>query len=313
MLYPFFNLHIPISYRGSCSDPNFQNIPTRDKDAKKACRGGIIPSPGNQLMEADYSGIEVCVSACYHKDPQMIKYITDSTTDMHRDSAMDIWMLPEEETTKEIRFFAKNNWVFPQFYGSYYIECAKNLITNCTDLETKSGGSLLDHMTCHGIPFDVHTNLFENHLRDVEKTFWDERFVVYRDWKKEINKSYQQNGFTESYLGFKFKGYMKRNDVSNYAIQGTAFHCLLWSLIRMNRTAQKEGWRTKIIGQIHDSIIFDLYPPEKDHVIATLNQIGTIDIRERFDWIIVPLEIEYEIAPIDHSWYDTEEIKQEVA
>jgi DNA polymerase-1 len=310
MLYPFFNLHIPISYRGSSSNPNFQNIPKRDEDAKKACRSGIIPRPGNQIMEADYSGIEVCISACYHKDPKMIEYITDPTTDMHRDSAEDIWMLPEEEITKEIRFFAKNCWVFPQFYGSYYAECAKNLITTCVDLKTESGVPLIDHYATKGISIGGRTfNVFEDHLRDVEKKFW-ERFSVYAQWKKDINEFYRKNGFTESYLGFKFQGYMKRNDVSNYAIQGTAFHCLMWSLIRLNRIAQKEKWKTKIIGQIHDAIVFDLYPPEKDHVIATLNQIGTIDIRNEFDWIIVPLEIEYEIALPDMSWYDTEEIKE---
>jgi len=298
-IHPFYDLHIPISYRSSSSNPNFQNIPKRDEVAKKVCRSGIFPSPGNQLLEADYSGIEVAIAACYNLDPSMINYVKDKSTDMHRDAAMDIWKISEAQVSTMIRFYAKNCWVFPQFYGSWYQECSKNLIQNCMDLETT------DNIKLSSIFKDQYQ--FLDHLQEVERVFWDERFYVYKQWKKDINKFYQDHGYIDTYLGFKYRGFMRKNDATNYPIQGTAFHCLLWSLVRINNLAKQEGWKTKIVGQIHDSIIFDLYPPEKDHVIKTLRRIGTQDIREAFDWIIVPLEIDIEVTPIDGSWYELEE------
>lgn len=306
-LHPFFDLHIPVSFRGSCSNPNFQNIPKRDEDAKRICRSGVFPSPGNQLMEADYSGIEVCISACYHKDPNMIAHISNPENDMHRDAGMDIWMLDKEQITKKIRFFAKNCWVFPQFYGSYYSECLGPLIKNCIELETNDGITLKEHISNQQID---GIDMFEAHLRDVQEKFWD-RFRVYAEWKKEVNLFYRKHGYIETFFGFRCGNYMSDREASNYAIQGSAFHCLLWTLIRINRYIRDNQLKSKIIGQIHDSIIFDLYPPEREEIIEALTYIGTKQIRERFDWIIVPLEIEYDIAPIDKSWYDLEEMKVE--
>src|SRR5690625_536011 len=91
-IHPFFNLHIPRTFRSSSQNPNFQNIPKRDKEAREIIRKALYPRPGYQLLEVDYGGIEVAISACYHKDPQMIKYIEDPTTDMHGDMAKQIFM-----------------------------------------------------------------------------------------------------------------------------------------------------------------------------------------------------------------------------
>jgi len=91
------------------------------------------PSPGNMLYEFDFSGVEVCTSAIYHQDPVFINYLQDPHADMHRDFTRDIFMLEEDEVSKMLRFFIKNGWTFPQFYGDYYGSCAPNLIENCFD------------------------------------------------------------------------------------------------------------------------------------------------------------------------------------
>ena len=72
--------------------------------------------------------------------------------------------------------------------------------------------------------------------------------------------------------------------------------------------AKIKRWVSKIIGQIHDSIVIDLFPPERDEILEAVRKIGTKDIRERFSWIIVPLQIDAEITPIDGSWYEKKEI-----
>ena len=306
VMNPSYDLTIPKSYRGSSSDPNFQNIPNRDKFSRMTCRKGIIPSKGHGLLSSDFSGIEVAISACYNKDPELIRYITDPTTDMHRDAASDIWILPKEEVTKEIRYSGKNGWVFPQFYGSYYGNCAPDLWDNYLDLQTNSGLTLKKHLSKAGIK---NVQAFTDHCKKVEQKFWGRRFKVYKKWKEAINEEYRKHGFISSYLGFQFTGYMTRNECTNYQTQGTAFHMLLWSLIEVEKIAAEEEWESMIIGQIHDDMIHDYDEEELPHIIETINYVGTEKIKEMFPWIIVPLEIEHEISGIDGNWAEMTEYK----
>lgn len=297
-MHPFQDLNIPRSYRSSNSKPNFQNIPVRDEEAKKSTRSGIIASPGNQILEPDFSGIEVGIGACYHKDPNMIKYIKDKSTDMHRDSAMDIWLLPLIEMTSDIRFYGKNEWVFPQFYGSWYKECAKNLWEHL-DLLTASGIPLRDHLKTKNINSLAK---FEAHCRKVQDIFWKKRFKVYQQWKDRINEFFIKHGYVETFFGFECLGNLTPRMAANRQIQGTAFHVLLWTLIETMKIAEQERWKSKMMAQIHDSMIFDAVPGEVNRIIETVKYVGEVRTRETFDWIIVPLEIDFEITPVDGCW-----------
>ena len=305
VMHPFFNLHLVKTFRSSSSDPNFQNVPKRDQEARMVTRRAIKPSPGRQLVASDFSGVEVGISCCYHKDPNMITYVNDETTDMHRDSAGDIFKLPNNEVQKWIRFHAKNGWVFPLFYGSWYGECSKNLWEISKNLTTVSGKPLREHLRDNKI---ISFQAFETHCRKAENIFWNDRFPVYKKWKEEICKQYVKYGFIETYLGFEFLGYMTRNECTNYPIQGTAFHCLLWTLINIELKALQYNWQSELIGQIHDEMINDTEPEELDLVVSTIDQVGTKDIKAEFPWINVNLKIEHEASPIDGNWYELEEI-----
>ena len=286
-IHTSFNLNMVISYRSSSNSPNFQNIPKRDKRAQKITRKGIIPSKDNQLLEVDYSGIEVRISACYHKDPVMIDYINNPKTDMHRDMAEQIFM--KKNISKTERYIAKNRFVFPQFYGSYYVECAKNIWDNSNELPFKS------------------YQKFENHIKDIEYDFWNNRFKIYNQWRKETWEKFQKEGYIKFHTGFICTGYLKKNDVLNYSIQGTAFHCLLWSLIQLHNLLKNS--KSKIIGQIHDSIIFDISPKELLDIKILIRKIMCEDIRKHWKWIIVPLDIEAEISEINGDWHNMKEEK----
>jgi DNA polymerase-1 len=308
IMRPFFDLHIPRSFRSSSSGPNFQNIPVRNKEAQRIARTGIIPSPGNILLEADFKGIEVCISASYHHDPTMITYITDKSTDMHRDEAMQLFFLEKEQVTSFIRYISKNMWVFPQFYNSYYEQCAPNIWEAIQNQNTSDGTPLITHLKRRGI---TSYKRFENYTKKCEKIFWYEKFKVYRKWKEKLWDKYQKRGEVKFHTGFACSGLMKRNAVVNYPIQGSAFHCLLWSLIKLNRISRLESWKSKIIGQIHDSIIMDVDPKELNHVVSKIKQVTEVDLRNHWKWINVPMSIEIEISEIDGSWYQKKEIENE--
>lgn len=97
---------------------------------------------------------------------------------------------------------------------------------------------------------------------------------------------------------------MQRNDVSNYPVQGAAFHCLLWSLIQVNKELKAAGLSTLIVGQIHDSIVLDVVPEELEQVLAIVRRVMCVEIRKAWPWIIVPLDVDVEITDIDASWFE---------
>ncbi len=302
---PFFNLHIPVTGRSSSDSPNWQNIPVRDEEAKKVTRLGIIPSKGNRIMDWDYAGIEVKMAACYTKDPTLIAYIKDPKTDMHRDTACDLFMLDVDSVTKEIRFYAKNGFVFPEFYGSYYVSTARILWQEASKLKTKEGKLLLDHLKSCNI---YNYQDFEEHVKQVEKDYWI-KFKIFKHWQREAYESFAKTGIIDTFFGFRISGFLGKNDIINYRFQASAFHCLLWSIIEINKELKKRKLDTKIIGQVHDCCLYDMVPEEKDEVMHLSYEIATQRIRKEFSWIIVPLDLEFEVTDINQSWYYKKEIK----
>lgn len=320
-IHPSYNLHTTITYRSSSDSPNFQNIPVRDEEAKSVIRKCLFPRKGHLLLEVDYSGIEVRIAACYHKDPTMLKYIRDPKTDMHRDMAQQIYFLKDfikaDKVHHTLRYGAKNGFVFPQFYGDYYGNNAPPLAKwagmPLSGKWQKKDGVLLPNGITTGSNFvkngiDSFPDFIE-HIKAIENHFWTKRFPVYNEWRNKWWASYQKKGFMNTKTGFTVSGVMDRNQVINSPVQGSAFHCLLWSFIQLDKIRMKRKWDTKLIGQIHDSIIFDVHPDELQEVLQTAKQVTTVDLPNAWPWIIVPLDIEAEVCKVDQSWYYKEEIK----
>jgi DNA polymerase I-like protein with 3'-5' exonuclease and polymerase domains len=151
---------------------------------------------------------------------------------------------------------------------------------------------------------------FEAHCKKVEDQFWHEMFPVYAQWRDDINVQYRKVGFIESHLGFCFRGYMSRNKVTNYQTQGTAFHLLLKTLILCAREFRRRRMESRICGQIHDSMVTLIYPPELQEVLEIIEYYGTKYIPKIYrSWLKVPLRMEHEYAPPGKTWYDKKEVK----
>jgi DNA polymerase I len=312
-LHPFFNLHTVRSFRSSSDRPNFQNIPARDSESVDIVRKAIYPREGHQLLEVDYSQLEVRIAASYCKDEKLIHDIIKG--DMHRDMAIEIFKIGKFDSSIEghttLRKATKNGFVFPQFYGDYYENCAEHLACTWGGLPKTTwnsgmgipvnGAFLSDHLIENGIR---SYKTFVRHIQNIESDFWEKRYFAYNQWRETTWKRYQREGYVGSKTGFVYRGLMKRNDVINYPIQGSAFHCLLWSLIEVVKAQRRDRWDTKVIGQIHDSIVLDVNPHELDQVLKILECIMCNDVRQHWPWIIVPLEIEAELSPVDGSWAD---------
>jgi len=331
VVHPEFPLHTVTSFRSSCCNPNIQNTPKRNKKSKKLIRSGFITPRQWKVFELDFSGIEVSTSAMYHKDPGFMEYLFTPGTDMHRDVTCDLWMLPTNvllnpEYTKEqkelagiLRFFGKNLWTFAQFYGDYFGSCGENLWKICLfeeKLVLPDGTLLKDWIFDQGITElgTMHKGQptpgsFLAHCKEVENKMWNERFPIYTQWKKDINDFYNEHGYTESLLGFRFDGYMDRKQTTNYLIQGTAFHLLMWCLARVNERLKKEKWESYLIGEVHDSMIGYVHPAEEQDLWPMMKKICTVDVVKKFPFINVPLGIEIETSEPDGNFANLTEIE----
>jgi len=318
-IHPNFNLHLVTTFRGQSDHPNFTNIPTRDPLIKKLVRRSIIPRPGHCIVDLDFKGSEVCAASWYHKDPTMLEYINDKTKDMHGDMARQIYMLPKKLMTKEIRYCGKNMFVFPQFYGDWWMSCARSLwrAMNILNLKTAKGLPLKEWLErqdilCLGThdSKNINPKSFEAHLKNVEDDFWNNRFCVYQEWKDNWWEDYRKKGSFQMLTGFEVEGYINRKNCINYPVQGVAFHCLLWCLIRIQQLLRKYKMKTKLIGQIHDDAVADVPAKELENYIEIATDVITKQLRKHWPWIITPMRIEVETTEIDGSWYSKKPWKE---
>lgn len=319
VIHPFLNLHTARTYRSSSDSPNLQNVPKRDKASMRLIRRALRPRKGHQLLEVDFSGLEVSIAACYHKDPTMIKYLVEDS-DMHGDMAQQIFCLDSFNKNlpefKYLRNATKNGFVFPQFYGDYFANNAAVLIKWCelprgrwkegVGVKLPNNKHISDHLISQNLKsFDT----FVEHIKEIEHDFWNRRFRVYSRWRKKWVKEYQKKGYFDMYTGFRCSGVMTENETINYPVQGAAFHCLLWSFIEIDKISQEERWKSQLVNQIHDALILDVRPSELEYVMNTIKRVTCIDLPRAWKWINVPLNVEAGLCGVDESWADKKEYK----
>jgi len=293
-----YPLNLVSSFRGSSDRPNLTNVPTRDKEALKICRQAIVPRPRRRLVVIDYSAMEVKIIGCVSKDKNLIKYIKTPGSDPHRDIAAEIFKT--EDVTKELRYAGKNGFNFPTFYGDFYKHTAEMLWKTAQIEKVK-------------IPGIKTYNQFERHIEQVEYRFKNEKFPGHTKWAKAHIAKYEQTGHIDLITGFRCSGVMTKNQLLNLPIQGPAFHCLLWSLIQLDKWLRRKRMKTVICGHIHDAIIFDMDQGELWAVVEKTKQVMCQDIREHWPWIIVPLAVEGEWSAVDGNWAEMETMPEEAA
>ena len=314
VIHGIFGLSRAPSFRGNHSDPNLAAVPKRDKISQKYIRSAFHPRPGNVFMEADFSGVEVAGGCCYHKDPAMVKYVTDPTTGMHSDSAMDLFFRPREwyyapegmnPIAKQERQAAKNGFVFPSFYGSSFAKSYLG-IWKQIPLETK------DHLAKHGITDKgeiirdktgriTKVTGFAAHVKRADEMLW-KRFAGYAKWRKDMAEKCDRDGYIELYTGFRCKGPLAFTESGNWQIQGSSYHILLWTYLQAGPRIRALSGRSCIVCSIHDAVVVDAHPDEVEEIARIVKGFGEIKSREHFPWINVPLKMEIEVSDVDGTW-----------
>ena len=314
-LHPFFHLNTVRTYRSSSSEPNFQNFQVRIAEMAKMIRDSFVSRFRNgRLIENDFKTLEVAIAACYHRDPRMLRHLRTGY-DYHREMASRLYMCTPDQVSKMTRYAAKNKFVFPEFYGSYYKDCAKNLYDFIREGKLEVDGiPMVKWLKRHGIhelgrcdkkaDYTPKKGTFERHVQEVEDHFWNVEYPTYTKWKKRWYNAYLETGEIPMFTGFVVRGEHSRNDVINYPVQGAAFHCLLWTAIEVEKELRKRGMRTKLIGQIHDCMLADVPDDETQAYLKLVHHIVSVKLPQAWDWIIAPMEVEAEVSPIGGTWND---------
>ncbi len=93
-----------------------------------------------------------------------------------------------------------------------------------------------------------------------------------------------------------------KNDVVNYPIQGSAFHCELQCIIWMLEKIRKFRMKSLIVGQIHDCDVADVPRKELQQYLDMIHELKTVTLPQRWKWICVPMTAEAEVSERGTSW-----------
>lgn len=321
-VHPTFNLNTVQTYRSSCTDPNIMQQPKRNRTISEIVRQCYIPRhPSRMFGEGDLGQIEVRMAAVYSLDPKLLAYVKDEKKDMHRDMAARCYMLKHEWVSKQTRHAGKNMFVFPEFYGDYYINIAKAMwdeirLSDLHYIKDEKKIGLRQHLKRKGIDqlgkcdskSRPEPGTFEHHIWTEERYFWDVLFPVYASWKKEWYRRYLERGEMAMFTGFQCLGaILSFNQAVNYPIQGASFHFLLAVLIELQKWLNKYKMRTLLLGEIHDSLMFDAAKHELQDLLWKIYELMTVMIPKKWPWICVPITAELEVAPPGMSWFNIQQ------
>ena len=248
-LHTSLNQTVTATGRLSSSEPNLQNIPIRTSVGREI-RKAFIAEPGCRILSADYSQIELRVLAHLSGDPSLIQTFSEDL-DIHTRTASEIFGLPLEEITPEMRRKAKAV-NFGIIYG----------------------------ISAFGLAQDIGVSNAE------AKRYIDGYFARYPQVRAFLDRTIEQariTGFVTTLLGRKryipelnagtaaVRAFGERTAV-NTPIQGTAADLIKLAMINIHRTLGKRGLSTKMILQVHDELIFEVPEQEIDRVQGMVKQ-----------------------------------------
>ena len=255
--------------RLSSTNPNLQNIPIRTERGKQV-RKAFIPRDQNYvLLAADYSQIELRIIAALSEEETMIEAFKNGE-DIHASTAAKVFNVPLSEVTREQRSNAKT-----VNFGIIYGVSAFGL-SNQTDLTRKESKELID---LYYETYPKLKNYMSAQVDFARDNGYVETILQRRRYLKDINS---RNAIV--------RGAAERNAV-NAPIQGSAADIIKIAMINIFKRFEKEGFKSKMLLQVHDELVFDAHKDE----LEIIKPIIKYEMEHAFE-MIVPLDVEMGIG-----------------
>jgi len=240
-IHTSFNQTIVATGRLSSSDPNLQNIPARDEFGRRI-REGFTPRKGNLIMSADYSQIELRIAAHMSGDANMLRAFREGI-DIHTMTASSVFGVAADAVTPEMRRQAK----------------------------------IINFATIYGVsPFGLSKQA-EISMKEAA-LFIHKYFETYPGFRSYMDRTIEfakEKGYVETLLGRRrpvpeinssavFRREGAERIAINTPIQGTSADLIKIAMIALYRELTVRGMKSRMILQVHDELVFDVDPSEKD-------------------------------------------------
>lgn len=255
--------------RLSSNNPNLQNIPIRTERGRQVRKAFIPRSEDYTLLAADYSQIELRIIAALSDEETMIEAFKNGE-DIHASTASKVFNVPLNEVTREQRSNAKT-----VNFGIIYGVSAFGL-SNQTNLSRSEAKELID-------------------------TYYE----TYPKLKSYIGKQVdfaRDHGYVQTVLGRRrylkdinsrnavVRGAAERNAV-NAPIQGSAADIIKVAMINIHKKLEAGHYKTKMLLQVHDELVFDVYKPELEHIKPLIKT----EMESAFT-LKVPLDVDLDVG-----------------
>jgi len=272
-IHTIFKQNYARTGRLSSTEPNLQNIPVRDEEGKKI-RRAFLPCNG-LFLSADYSQIELRILA-HISDSKELQDAFIHDADIHTKVAADIHGIPESEVTKKMRSTAKAV-IFGIVYGISGYGLGENL-----EISQKEAKQFIDkyYELYPGVKRYMDNIVEEAYKTGETRTLFHRRRII-----PELNSPQFMVRQTGERIAL------------NTPIQGTSADIIKKAMVEIYRAFQKENLKSKMVLQVHDELIFDIYEEEKEIVENIVRDIMTGTIQ-----LDVPLKVS---ADYGKNWYDT--------
>lgn len=245
-IHTTYNMTATATGRLSSSNPNLQNIPVRTEEGSMIRKSFVPGDKENYLiLSADYSQIELRLLAHISGDENLISAFNHGV-DVHTNTASKVFDVPVDEVTKDMRYKAKAV-NFGIIYGQTKYGLAKAL----------------------GISNQNAENFINKYFKTYPK--------VKRYMKNTVDKA-EKNGYTETLFGRK-RYFSKELDSTvaavrefarraaiNFPIQGTGADLIKMAMIECDKKLKENGLKSKMIIQVHDEIVVEVYKEELETV-----------------------------------------------
>ena len=264
-IHTVYNQAVAATGRLSSNNPNLQNIPIRTERGQRVRKAFIPRDENHVLLAADYSQIELRIIAALSKDPAMVEAFQKGE-DIHASTAAKVFGVPLADVTREQRSNAKT-----VNFGIVYGVSAFGL--------------------------SQQTNLNRTEAKELIDAYYA-TYPKLRAYMSEQVEFARENGYVETVLGRRrylkdilsqnavVRGAAERNAV-NAPIQGSAADIIKMAMINIHNRLKNESWKSKMLLQVHDELVFDV-PREE---IETLTAMVKTEMENAFT-LEVPLVVD---------------------
>jgi len=263
-IHTSYNQAVAATGRLSSTNPNLQNIPVRTEKGREIRKAFVNKGEDYLIMSADYSQIELRIMASFSKEENMIEAFRNGI-DIHSTTASKVFKVPLNEVTSEMR--RKSKMVnFGIIYGISAFGLAQRL-----NIPRREAAEIIE---AYFREFPAIKTYMDNAINEAREREYVETILGRRRYLRDINSR-----------NITIRGYAERNAI-NAPIQGSAADMIKVAMINIHNWIKQEKLKSRMIMQVHDELVFDIYIPETDLVKSKVEELMSTAIT-----MDVPMEI----------------------